>query len=64
MLRKLELSIDFGDLLGGFAGDDAPSMSMTMTMELYDFGVAVDVKPPPPEDIVPLDEAFLDGAAA
>jgi hypothetical protein len=64
MLRKLELSIDFGDLFGGFAGDDAPSMSMTMTMELYDFGVAVDVKPPPPEEIVPLDEAFLDGAAA
>jgi hypothetical protein len=64
-LRKMEMVMDFGDLMGGFLGEgDAPSMSMTMSVELYDFGVAVDVEPPPADEIVPLDEALLEGATA
>jgi hypothetical protein len=66
-LRKMQLVMDFSDMLGGFGslgGDDMPNITMTMSMELSDFGVAVDVQPPPADEIIPFNEALLGSGVA
>lgn len=49
LLRRQKSTIDLSQAKGaGAAGGGAPT-GMVMDMELYDFGAAVDVEPPPPD---------------
>ena len=63
-VRKMQMVVDFSEMFGGFAGDDAPTVITTMTVELYDFGAAVHIELPPPNEVIPFDEAVLGSSVA
>jgi hypothetical protein len=50
LVRRMKLSYDDTQVAPGQRGD------MAMTMELYDFGVAVDVEPPPARQVVDIEK--------
>jgi hypothetical protein len=64
LVRKMQMVIDFSEMFGGFVGDDAPTIITTMTVELYDFGTPVHIEPPPPDEVIPFDEAVFGSSLA
>jgi hypothetical protein len=56
--EDLTRRIKYEQPLPAAAGQDA---SMTLTMDFFDFGVAVDVEPPPAGDVVDLQELIQQG---
>jgi len=53
LLRKMAVEVDLSALAGGLVpGDELPpGLSFAMTMEYFDYGVPVDVRPPPANDV-------------
>jgi len=64
-MRKLEITFDLGEVMSA-AGEEMPpglGSEFTMVFELYDYGVEVDIEPPPVEEITELDPSTLLGGA-
>jgi hypothetical protein len=55
LVRRMRLAYQDMQFAPGQQGD------MTMTMELYDFGVEVDVEPPPKDEVVDIQELLRQG---
>jgi hypothetical protein len=49
LARRIQMTMNLGQLGGEFGIDDVPAM--TMSMDLYDFGVPVHVEAPPAADV-------------
>lgn len=56
LARRIKLAYGAMELAPGQTG------GMTMTMELFDFGVEVDIQPPPPEDVTDIRELLGAGS--
>ena len=70
-LRRVSIVIDFADLMpsvddAGLSADELGQFdaSMSMTVDYYDFGIAIDVEPPPAADTTDITELYVNGAAA
>lgn len=60
-VRRMRYAIDLAQMEIDAAGDAALQGTITTTMEFWDFGVEVDVSPPPDEEVVTLEELQQQG---